>query len=150
MLLDGEGTIFKDEHLQLGEEGGQNAAKLLDTALRSYLTQNFPNISEPKLLTKVYLNVKAFGELCARSGILSEAAMIHEFIRGFNETMSFSEVVDIGSGKNKAYDKIQGSCGAMSYSTGKPRLIIFPCNRDLPSFPVQLPLPPDLPGLPLK
>lgn len=108
MLLDGEGIIFKDEYLLQGEEGGRSAAKALETGMRSYLAQNIPSVTEPRLLTKVFLNVKSFGELCARSGTISEAAAIHDFIRGFNETMSFSEIVDVGSSKNKAYDKIQG------------------------------------------
>lgn len=109
MLLDGEGIIFKDEYLQGGEEGGRNAAKAFETCMRSYLAKNIPSVAEPRLLTKIFLNVKSFGELCARSGTISEAAAIHDFIRGFNETMSLSEIVDIGSGKNKTYDKIQGS-----------------------------------------
>jgi hypothetical protein len=91
-----------------GEEGGRSAAKALETGMRSYLAQNIPSVTEPRLLTKIFLNVKSFGELCARSGTISEAAAIHDFIRGFNETMSFSEIVDVGSSKSKAYDKIQG------------------------------------------
>jgi hypothetical protein len=122
VLLDGEGIIFKDEYLQQGEDGGRNAAKQLEAGLRTYLSNNLPSINEPKLLTKVYINVKSLGELCARSGIISEPAAIHDFVRGFNETTSFSEIVDIGSGKNKAYEKIQGLCHTMRQSTGKPQL----------------------------
>lgn len=125
MLLDGEGIIFKDEYLQQGEEGGRIAAKQLEAGLREYLLKNLPSINEPKLLTKVYMNVKSLGELYARSGIISEPAAIHEFVRGFNEAMSFSEIVDVGSGKNKAYDKIQGSCHALRYSISKPELTGF-------------------------
>lgn len=117
VLLDGEGILFKDEYLQQGEEGGRSAAKQLETGLRAYLSKNLPSINEPKLLTKVYMNVKSIGEMCARSGIISEPGAIHEFVRGFNETMSFSEIVDVGSAKNKAYDKIQGLCHTMRHIT---------------------------------
>lgn len=110
ILLDGEGIIFKDEFLQLGEEGGRKAAQQFQTSMHTYLVKNLPSIHTPKLMTKIYLNVKGFGELCARSGLMSDASAAHEFIRGFNETMSFSEIVDIGSSKNKSLDKIQGSC----------------------------------------
>lgn len=78
--------------------------------MHAYLSKSLPSIHTPKLMTKIYMNVKGFGELCARSGLISEVAAIHDFIRGFNETMSFSEIVDVGSGKNKSLDKIQGSC----------------------------------------
>lgn len=125
VLLDGEGILFKDEYLQQGEEGGRSAAKQLEAGLRAYLTTNLPSINEPKLLTKVYMNVKSLGETCARSGIISEPGAIHEFVRGFNETMSFSEIVDVGSGRNIAYDKIQGLCYTMRYSIGNSELTGF-------------------------
>lgn len=113
VLLDGEGIIFKDEYLQQGEDGGRSAAKALETGLRSYLAKNIPSVTEPKLLIKIFLNVKGFGKLCVQKGTILEAA-IHDFIRGFNETMSLSEIVDIGSDKNKAYHKIQGSSSLMT------------------------------------
>lgn len=108
ILLDGEGIIFKDEYLQHGEEGGRTAAKQLEAGLRSYLSTSLSSINEPKLLARMYLDVKGLGEICARTGLITDAAAIHDFVRGFNETMSHSEIVDIGSGKTKAFDKIQG------------------------------------------
>jgi len=123
VLLDGEGIIFKDEYLQQGEEGGRSAAKTLETSMHSYLAKNIPSVTEPKLLIKIFLNVKNFGELCARSGTISEAAAIHDFIRGFNETMSLSDIVDIGSGKDKAYDKIHGSSSVRFRFNIEPLLI---------------------------
>lgn len=149
VLLDGEGIIFKDEYLQQGEEGGRSAAKQLEAGLRSYLSKNLPSINEPKLLTKIYLNVRGFGELCSRSGLISDAAAIHDFIRGFNETMSFSEIIDIGSDKNKAYNKIEGLWNTLLRGLGRSELIGL-SFRDFPRFPIQLPLPPNLFGLPLK
>jgi hypothetical protein len=108
LLLDGEGIIFKDEFLQLGEQGGRNAAKQLWTSLQGYVTANLSTITEPKIMTKIYLDVKGFTEACSRGGITLEASAIGEFIRGFNESTSFFEIVDVGTGKNKAHDKIKG------------------------------------------
>ncbi|KAJ5654294.1 hypothetical protein N7490_001297 [Penicillium lividum] len=107
VLLDGEAIIFKDDFLQLGEEGGRNAAQQFYTAMHTYLSKNLPSVNVPKIILKLYLNVKGFAETCVRSGILADPATVHEFIRGFNETMSCSEIIDIGSGKNRANDKIQ-------------------------------------------
>ncbi|KAJ5938904.1 hypothetical protein N7466_002038 [Penicillium verhagenii] len=107
VLFDGEAIIFKDEFLQLGEEGGRNAANQFYTAMHTYLLQNLPSVNVPKIILKLYLNVKGFAETCVRSGILSDPLTVHEFIRGFNETISYSEIIDIGSGKNRANDKIQ-------------------------------------------
>lgn len=59
-------------------------------------------------MTKIYLNVKGLVETYNRGGINLEISTISDFIRGFNETTSFFEIVDVGTGKNKAHDKIKG------------------------------------------
>ncbi|QQK40568.1 CCCH zinc finger protein [Penicillium digitatum] len=107
LLLDGEGIIFKDEFLQLGEQGGRNAAKQLWKSLQGYVTTILSTITEPKIMTKIYLNVKGLVETYFRGGIALEASTVSEFIRGFNESASFFEIVDVGTGKNKAHDKIK-------------------------------------------
>ncbi|KAJ5980779.1 hypothetical protein N7481_008077 [Penicillium waksmanii] len=117
VLLDGEGIIFKDEFLQQGEEGGRNAAKQLYTALHTYVTANLPNIKVPKLLTKIYLNVRVFSEI------------------GFNETMSFSEIVDIGSGKNKALDKMKETLQVFLYNCHCHQIFLgCPSNTEYTNF----------------
>jgi hypothetical protein len=108
LLLDGEGIIFKDEFLQLGEQGGRNAAKQLWKSLEDYVATNLSTITKPKIMTKIYLNVKGLVETYNRGGINLEISTISDFIRGFNETTSFFEIVDVGTGKNKAHDKIKG------------------------------------------
>ncbi|KOS37219.1 hypothetical protein ACN38_g11995 [Penicillium nordicum] len=107
LLLDGEGIIFKDEFLQLGEQGGRNAAKQLWKSLQGYVTTILSTLTEPKIMTKIYLNVKGLMETYIRGGIALESSTISEFIRGFNESASFFEIVDVGTGKNKAHDKIK-------------------------------------------
>jgi hypothetical protein len=108
LLLDGEGIIFKDEFLQLGEQGGRNAAKQLWKSLEDYVATNLSTITKPKIMTKIYLNVKGLIETYNRGGITLEISTISDFIRGFNESTSFFEIVDVGTGKNKAHDKIKG------------------------------------------
>ncbi|KAJ5347664.1 hypothetical protein MYU51_003573 [Penicillium brevicompactum] len=107
LLLDGEGIMFKDEFLQLGEQGGRNAAKQLWKSLQGYVVTNLPTITEPKIMTKIYLNVKGLMETYNRGGMTLEISTISEFIRGFNESASFFEIVDVGTGKSKAHDKIK-------------------------------------------
>ncbi|KAJ5690590.1 hypothetical protein N7462_004982 [Penicillium macrosclerotiorum] len=135
VMLDGEGVIFKDEFLQAGEEGGQNAAEQLHTAILAYLATSLPTINAPKIMTKIYLNVKCFGEQCVRAGLISEPVAIHDFIRGFNETTSFSEIVDIGSGKNKAHDKIQETFQVFLYNCHCHQIFIgCPSNIEYAQF----------------
>ncbi|GAB1193835.1 hypothetical protein APSETT444_003068 [Aspergillus pseudonomiae] len=106
VLLDGGGIIFKDEYLQQGEQGGQNAAKKLHSALQDYVSGNFPTINSPKVITKMYVNVKGLSDLCVRGGVTTEPSLIEDFVRGFNASYPLFDLVDIGPGKESAHDKI--------------------------------------------
>lgn len=108
MLLDGDGMIFKDEFLQKGEQGGQNAAKQLYIALEDYLNGNFPHLISPKIMTKLYVNVKGLSDTCVRAGIISDPSLIDNFVRGFNNSAPLFDLVDIGSRKDRVHDKIGG------------------------------------------
>ncbi|KAA8648232.1 CCCH zinc finger protein [Aspergillus tanneri] len=105
-LLDGAGMIFKDEFLQQGEQGGLNAAAKLHSALYDYVAGNFPGIKSPKIITKILVNVKGLGELCVRGGVTTELSLIEDFVRGFNTSFPLFEMLDIGTGKGSAHDKI--------------------------------------------
>ncbi|CEJ58255.1 C-x8-C-x5-C-x3-H type zinc finger protein [Penicillium brasilianum] len=135
VLLDGEGIIFKDEFLQGGEDGGRNAADQLYAAIHSYLKSYLPSVTTPKIMMKIYLNAKGFGEQCARNGILPDSGAIHDFIRGFNETMSCSEIVDVGSGKNSAHNKIQETFQVFLYNCHCHQIFVgCPSNTEYALF----------------
>ncbi|KAJ5488724.1 hypothetical protein N7539_003614 [Penicillium diatomitis] len=135
VLLDGEGMIFKDEFLQAGDKGGRCAADQLYGAIHSYLKANLPNVSTPKIMMKIYLDAKGFGELCARNRVFADPAAIYDFIRGFNETMSCSEIVDVGSGKNSAYNKIQESFQVFLYNCHCHQIFVgCPSNTEYALF----------------
>ncbi|EAU37295.1 predicted protein [Aspergillus terreus NIH2624] len=106
VLLDGGGIMFKDEYLQMGAQGGRNAAAKLHAALQEYVTGSFPGINSPKIITKMYVNLKNLGELCVRGGITTEPSLIEEFARGFNGSFPQFDLVDIGVDKESAHDKI--------------------------------------------
>jgi hypothetical protein len=108
VLLDGHGLIFKEEFLKQGEQGGRNVAKELSTALQDYITTHFPNIASPKIVTMIYMNVKGLAELCIQGGIKTELSALEAFVRGFNGNGLLSDIIDVGAGKNKASDKIEG------------------------------------------
>jgi hypothetical protein len=117
VLLDGGGIMFKDEYLQMGAQGGRNAAAKLHAALQEYVTGSFPGINSPKIITKMYVNLKNLGELCVRGGITTEPSLIEEFARGFNGSFPQFDLVDIGVDKESAHDKIAGMCFLLSILT---------------------------------
>ncbi|PWY72242.1 C-x8-C-x5-C-x3-H zinc finger protein [Aspergillus sclerotioniger CBS 115572] len=103
VLLDGAGILFRDEFLQAGEEGGKIAAKKLSISLKNYVFGNFPGIEIPKIIARMYVNIKALGEICVRGGITADPSSVEEFARGFNSHPLF-DLVD--TGVDSAHEKI--------------------------------------------
>jgi hypothetical protein len=137
--------IFKDELLQLGEEGGRRAAKELSFAVENYVADNFPTIISPKIVTKMYVNMKALCDACIRIGVVMDPSLLDEFVRGFNSSFPLFDLIDVGTGKNAAHDKIKGM-----QCTCSSRFALTGCRyfrRDLQITPIQLPLSPDFPRL---
>ncbi|KAH8696668.1 CCCH zinc finger protein [Talaromyces proteolyticus] len=106
VLLDGDGMIFHDQYLRNGEQGGKDAANQLASALNHYVSRNLPNVTSPKLVTRVYANVSGLGNACYHAGIVDKPSVIDDFVRGFNESRLLFDFVDVGHGKDRADDKI--------------------------------------------
>lgn len=98
--------IFKDEFLQQGGQGGRNAASQLSSDLQAYVEDNFPGISAPKIMTKIYANMNGLSDICMRGQIINEQSALDDFVRGFNGSMPLLDLVD--TGKRKPYEKIRG------------------------------------------
>ena len=107
MLLDGTGIIFKDEFLQRGEEGGKVAANKLAVALKDYVASNFPGLDNPKIITRMYVNLKGLSEMCVRGVISTDPSSIEGFAKGFNNGHPLFDLVD--TGLDNAHDKIAGT-----------------------------------------
>ncbi|OJZ85684.1 hypothetical protein ASPFODRAFT_207543 [Aspergillus luchuensis CBS 106.47] len=104
VLLDGTGIIFKDEFLQRGEEGGKVAANKLAVALKDYVASNFPGLDNPKIITRMYVNLKGLSEMCVRGVISTDTSSIEGFAKGFNNGHPLFDLVD--TGLDNAHDKI--------------------------------------------
>lgn len=102
--------IFEDSFLQQGEQGGKDAANQLWLSIRDYVSTQFPNLQSPKILTRLYANFKGLADVCVRAGIIERASVLEDFARGFNGSRLLFDFVDVGSGKDRADDKIAGRC----------------------------------------
>lgn len=100
--------VFQDAFLQQGEQGGKDAANQLWAAIRDNVARNLPNVPSPKIITRIYANVKGLADACYRAGIVDKPSLIDEFARGFNGSRLLFDFVDVGSGKDRADDKIAG------------------------------------------
>ncbi|KAM5476318.1 hypothetical protein MauCBS54593_001003 [Microsporum audouinii] len=105
-LIDGDGMIFQDSLVQQGEQGGKDAANQLWLAIRDYTSETFTNIHSPKIVARIYANVRGLGETLFRAGIIDKPSIFEAFVRGFNGGRLLFDFVDVGSGKDRADDKI--------------------------------------------
>ncbi|RAL14924.1 CCCH zinc finger protein [Aspergillus homomorphus CBS 101889] len=105
-LLDGSGIIFQDEFLKKGGQGGKLAAQKLHQELEVFVANQLPSARSPKVLVRMYVNVKGLNEACVRGGITTDPALLEDFTRGFNSGYPSFDIVDIGAGTDSAHDKI--------------------------------------------
>lgn len=152
-LLDGDGMIFRDSLVQQGEKGGKDAANQLWLAIRDYTSETFTNIHSPKIVARIYANVRGLGETLFKAGIIDKLSVFEDFVRGFNGGRLLFDFVDVGSGKDRADDKLAGKLSSFShyhhgYITRKNKLISCSHNnRNSKSEFIQLPLPTNIFGL---
>jgi hypothetical protein len=100
--------IFSDELLQQGERGGKEAATQLWGAMNDFVQQALPHLSSPKILARIYANVRGLGDVLQKSNIIDRATSFEDFARGFNGSKLLFDFIDVGTGKDKADDKITG------------------------------------------
>ena len=110
--------IFDDTLIAKGEAGGKDAASLLWNAVTADVHKHIPDLGiDYKVVTRVYANLKGLGDVCNRSGIINHPMNMEEFARGFTGSKQLFDFVDVGTGKDRADDKISG----MFYWTGRPK-----------------------------
>lgn len=103
--------IFEDHLIKQGEVGGREAAGILWAAIRDLAHQRIPDLSsDVKIMTRIYANLKGLGDVCHRAGILDKPSAIEDFARGFTGSKQLFDFVDVGSGKDRADDKLSGRC----------------------------------------
>ena len=119
VLIDGDGMIFEDHLIKQGEVGGREAAGILWAAIRDLAHEMMPNLSsDVKIVTRIYANLKGLGDVCHRAGILDKPSTIEDFARGFTGSKQLFDFVDVGSGKDRADDKLSGRSLRLSNSFG--------------------------------
>ncbi|KAL9606951.1 MAG: hypothetical protein Q9167_008085 [Letrouitia subvulpina] len=108
----GDGMIFEDQMIQKGELGGKDAANKLWNAIRDNVHQTMPSLSaEYKIVTRIYANLKGLAMTSYHAGIVEKPTVMEDFARGFTGSKQLFDFVDVGSGKDRADDKIIGISG---------------------------------------
>ena len=102
--------IFNEKLLSKGEAGGKEAAGLLWNAVAQDMSQRRPGLGmDFKIVTRIYANVKGLADACHRAGIIEYPSLFEDFARGLTGAKQLFDFIDVGTGKDRADDKISGN-----------------------------------------
>lgn len=73
-----------------------------------YVSENLPNVASPKIVVRIFANVKGLGNTYHQAGIIDMTSVMDDFVRGFNESGLLFDFIDVGQSKGSAEDKIAG------------------------------------------
>jgi hypothetical protein len=107
VLIDGDGYRFRDEQMQLGVQGCNEVAGLLQDCIRVYL-RNSKFSNNCKIVARVYANMYGMRGHLSRSGCPRSAASLPKFAVGFSQRSGLFDFIDVGTEKEAADHKIKG------------------------------------------
>ncbi|KAL1598540.1 hypothetical protein SLS59_006827 [Nothophoma quercina] len=82
-----------------------------------------------RVICRVYANVLGLGEVLARAGVVEDAYDFELFMRGFTRAKTMFDFIDVGSGKDRADEKIIENFKIFSQDY-HCRRILFGCSHD--------------------
>ncbi|RAR09965.1 ccch zinc finger domain-containing protein [Stemphylium lycopersici] len=106
-------TMFLEDFLRHGEKGGRQAAMKLQAAVKDHIQGHAENHLndvpvESRVVCRIFANVRGLANVLVRTGIIPEAGQFEDFVHGFNSANGLYDFVDVGSGKDRADEKING------------------------------------------
>ena len=96
-------------NISQGENGGKEAAETLHESVRDYVYSNLSDVAlDYKIVTKIYANLRGLAETACKAGVVSRPSAVEDFARGFTGSKQLFDFINVGSGKDRADDKITG------------------------------------------
>ncbi|KAL1969411.1 hypothetical protein VTN77DRAFT_8849 [Rasamsonia byssochlamydoides] len=96
VLVDGDGYIFKDQHIKAGSEGGVAAAQALSDAIKELLQLNSDS-EQCRVMVRVYSNLSGLSKSLSRAGLVGhEARSLAPFTASFTRAQDLFDFVDAG------------------------------------------------------
>lgn len=106
LLIDGEGSMFSDDLIKKGAQGGREGSLLLSSAANEFVSQTLPHLNNPRVLVRIYANVRSTAEALCNSGVIDKPALFDDYIRSFNSSNVLFDIVDAGGRKDAIGDKL--------------------------------------------
>lgn len=98
---------FKDAYYN-DVEGGRNAALDLEAAVREHLKRSHPELSSVPIMIKAFANADGLAQLLTRAKLTRGPGSLTSFAKGFSQARDASDFILVGSGKDRADEKIKG------------------------------------------
>lgn len=73
----------------------------------NFVPGTFP--ADLKIVCRIYANVRGLADVCVRAGLVDSPVAFEDFTRGFTRGKTLFDFVDVGPGKDRADEKIQGT-----------------------------------------
>lgn len=61
-----------------------------------------------RVICRVYANVRGLAEVLVRTGAIEHTGVFQDFVQGFTRAKTMFDFIDVGSGKDRADEKIIG------------------------------------------
>lgn len=98
---------FKEEYYK-DIDGGRNAALGLEAAVREHLKSSHPELSSMPIMIKAFANADGLAQLLFKAKLMKSPGSLTNFAKEFSQASWVSDFVLVGSGKDRADEKIKG------------------------------------------
>ncbi|KAM5528683.1 hypothetical protein FOXYSP1_19164 [Fusarium oxysporum f. sp. phaseoli] len=106
---DADGYTFQDKFIKAASAGGEKAADELLTVTREYLQTILDDSERLDVVVKAFARLDGLGSKLAREGRIRDIAQLRAFCAGFSSRLPLFDFIDVGSGKERADNKIRGT-----------------------------------------
>ncbi|KAM0282019.1 hypothetical protein ACHAQH_003225 [Verticillium albo-atrum] len=103
---DADAYMFKPEYYSR-PGGGQKAAHDLQAALKQYIGQTMPELSGLPIVLKAFANADGLADVLVRSRVTRTPKGLWDFAMSFSQACETFDFVLVGSGKDRADEKIK-------------------------------------------
>lgn len=106
VLIDGDGYVFDDDLVSNGIDGGQQAATLLNNAIKSSLRNH--GLDHCRIIVRIYANLSGLSKALSKVKLAGpEKRSLAPFVASFNRSNELFDFIDAGELKENADFKIR-------------------------------------------
>lgn len=109
VLLDGDSITFNKDLWCKGENGGIEAAQLLQEMITTFAKDQLHHLADIVIHTKLFLNIKSISDVLVRLKYIDKSALVDSFLRGLLNADYTIDIIDTSFAKEMNLRKIKES-----------------------------------------